>query len=137
MGQDYFSGDSGDVSGAAPTWVDWRSSKVLEVVEGLKIQALATDNVMVSFVTLDPHTEAAVHWHDEEQIAIVIDGELEFEVGDETRTLRRGEAVLIPSRVPHGARTHDAACFELDIFSPPRAALQEALGLEAWKENPA
>jgi len=126
----YFSGDSGGASDAEPRWIAWRSSASFEVVPGLNIQALTSPNVMISFVHLEPHTEAAVHWHDEEQIAFVIDGELEFEVGGVTRTLRRGDAVVIPPNVPHGARTKEGSCFEVDVFSPPRRALLDALGME-------
>lgn len=127
---EYFSSGSTDSSDEQATWIDWQQSPSVEVVQGLQIQALASSNVMVSFVHLEPDTEAAVHWHDEEQIAIVIDGELEFEVGGVTRTLRRGEAVLIPPNVPHGARTREGSCFEIDVFSPPRRALLDALGID-------
>jgi quercetin dioxygenase-like cupin family protein len=126
----YFSSGSGDASDEQATWIDWQGSPSIEMVPGLQIQALTSPNVMVSFVHLAPHTEAAVHWHDEEQIAFVIDGELEFEVGGVTRTLRRGDAVLIPPNVPHGARTRDGSCFEIDVFCPPRKALLDALGLD-------
>jgi quercetin dioxygenase-like cupin family protein len=126
----YFSSGSGDASDEQATWIDWQGSPSIEMVPGLQIQAINSDNAMVSFVRLEPHTEAAVHWHDEEQMAIVIDGELEFEVGGVTRTLRRGDAVLIPPNVPHGARTRDGSCFEIDVFCPPRKALLDALGLD-------
>ncbi|MQB01342.1 MAG: cupin domain-containing protein [Actinobacteria bacterium] len=133
----YFSSGSGDASDEQATWIDWQGSTSIEMVPGLQIQALTSANVMVSFVHLEPHTEAAVHWHDEEQISIVIDGELEFEVGGVTRTLRRGDAVLIPSNVPHGARTGSSPCFELDVFNPPRRALLDALGIDVGAGEPA
>jgi hypothetical protein len=80
----YFSGGGSDASEEAARWIDWKGSRSVEVVPGLQIQALTSGNVMVSFVRLEPDTEAAVHWHDEEQISIVIDGELEFEAGGVT-----------------------------------------------------
>ena len=132
----YFSGGEGDSSDEQATWIDWTSLPSLEVVQGLQIQAFTSSHVMVSVVRLEPDTEAAVHWHDEEQIAFVIDGELEFEVGGVTRTLRRGDAVLIPSNVPHGARTRESPCLEIDIFYPPRRALVDALGLELQTGGP-
>jgi len=100
----------------------------VEMVKGLVFNPVVGDSVMANFVRFEPHTEAPVHWHDEEQISYVIDGELEFEVAGEQRLLRRGEAVVIPPNVPHGARTHDGSCLEVDVFHPPRRALLETLG---------
>jgi len=125
---EYFSTGSNGASDEQATWFDWQASPSLEVVRGLQIQAITSSHVTVSFVRLEPDTEAAVHWHDEEQISIVIDGELDFEAGGVTRTLRRGQAVLIPPNVPHGARTRESSCFEIDVFYPPRQALVDALG---------
>jgi quercetin dioxygenase-like cupin family protein len=85
---------------------------------------------MVNFVTFQPHTEAPMHWHDEEQVSYVMDGELEFTVAGETRTMRRGDAVVIPPNVPHGARTHEGGCVQVDVFHPPRRGVLEAMGLE-------
>jgi quercetin dioxygenase-like cupin family protein len=82
---------------------------------------------MVNFVRFAPHTEAPRHWHDEEQISFVLEGELEFEVGEEKRVVRRGEAIVIPPNVPHAARTHDGTCFEVDVFHPPRQGVLDAM----------
>ena len=63
----------------------------------------------------------------EEQISFVIDGEMEFEVGDEKRVVRRGEAIVIPPNVPHGARTYESTCLEVDVFHPPRQGVVDAM----------
>lgn len=110
-------------------WVKWDGLDPLEIVPGLNFQPVLGDKVMVNFVAFEPNTEAPVHWHDEEQISFVIDGEFEFEVAGEKRVMRRGDAVVIPPNVPHGARTHDNTCLEIDVFHPPRRGLLEALGL--------
>jgi quercetin dioxygenase-like cupin family protein len=118
-------GEQGEGKGL---WVQWDGLEPLEMVHGLRFQPVLGEGLMVNFVRFEPHTEAPVHWHDEEQISYVIDGELEFEVAGEQRLLRRGEAVVIPPNVPHGARTHDGPCLEVDVFHPPRRALLESLG---------
>jgi quercetin dioxygenase-like cupin family protein len=84
---------------------------------------------MANFVSFEPHTEAPLHWHEEEQISFVVDGELEFEVAGEKRVLRRGEAVVVPPNVPHAARTYESSCLEVDVFHPPRRGLLESMGL--------
>ena len=125
----YFAGDTGSQSERKGTWVRWDALEPLEMVPGLTFQPVLGEQLMVNFVTFEPHTEAPVHWHDEEQITSVMDGELEFEVAGETRTLRRGEAVVIPPNVPHGARTLDSSCVEIDVFHPPRRGVLEAMGI--------
>jgi unsaturated pyranuronate lyase len=110
-------------------WVTWSGLSPLEILPGLRFQPVLGERVMVNFVAFDPNTEAPVHWHDEEQISFVIDGEFEFEVAGEKKIMRRGDAVVIPPNVPHGARTSDTSCLEIDVFVPPRRGLLEAMGI--------
>ena len=110
-------------------WTTWKDLAPLQVVPGLNFQPVLGEKLMVNFVRFEPNTVAPMHWHDEEQITFVIDGEFEFQVGDEKRVLRRGESVVIPPNVPHGARTYDSTCLEVDTFHPPRKGLLEAMGL--------
>jgi len=44
--------------------------------------------------------------------------------------MRRGDAVVIPPNVPHGARTHGRGCVQVDVFHPPRRGVLAAMGLE-------
>ena len=111
------------------TYFKWDEQKPIEVVPGLTFQPVLGGNVMVNMVHLEPNTVAPVHWHEEEQISLVIDGEFEFEVAGEKKIMRRGDAVVIPPNVPHGARTMDGSCLEIDVFHPPRRGLLEAMGV--------
>jgi quercetin dioxygenase-like cupin family protein len=83
--------------------------------------------VMANFVRFEPHTEAPRHAHAEEQITIVLEGELEFEIDGDIRVLRPGQVAVMPPFVPHAARTHDQPSVEIDVFSPPRQALLSML----------
>jgi quercetin dioxygenase-like cupin family protein len=94
---------------------------------GLCFRPVLGRNMLVAFVTLEPHSEAPLHAHSEEQITIVIEGELEFELAGRTRVLGPMEVALIPPNVPHRARTREKACSEIDVFYPPRQALVDAL----------
>jgi quercetin dioxygenase-like cupin family protein len=126
----YFAANQSAQSGAGGTLVAWDALRAIEMVPGLEFRPVVGQNLMVNFVNFAPHTEAPRHWHDEEQITFVLEGELEFEVGDETRVVRRGEAILIPPNVPHAARTHDSTCFEVDVFHPPRQGVLDAMRAE-------
>jgi quercetin dioxygenase-like cupin family protein len=125
----YFAAQADTQRQGEGNWIKWDAQDPLEILPGLTFQPILGDKVMANFVRLEPNTEAPVHWHDEEQITFVIEGEFEFEVAGEKRVMRRGDSVVIPPNVPHGARTHDATCLEVDVFHPPRRGLLEAMGL--------
>jgi quercetin dioxygenase-like cupin family protein len=130
-GARYFAADAEARATVKASFVAWDGVVPVEIASGLRFQPVLGDGLMVNFVHFEPNTEAPLHWHGEEQISFVVDGELEFEAGGERRTLRRGKAVVIPPNVPHAARTRDGSCFAVDIFHPPRRGLLEAMGLSA------
>jgi quercetin dioxygenase-like cupin family protein len=124
----YFADDEATQSSNHGSWVKWSEVEPLDFVPGLRFQPVLGDQLMVNFVRFEPNSEAALHWHDEEQIAFVLEGELEFTVAGETHTMRRGDAVVIPPNVAHSARTHDAGCLQVDVFHPPRRGILDAMG---------
>lgn len=95
----------------------------LMMAEGLSFWPLLGENVLIARVVLEPGALAPGHFHEEEQITIVLEGEMHFTVDDETRILRPGDVAMIPSYVRHEAWTTDTRCVEIDVFSPPRAGL--------------
>lgn len=104
-------------------FVDPATIPAVEFVPGLKFQPTVGELTLANYVTFEPHTEAPMHSHLEEQVVIVVDGEFEFTIDGQTRTMRVGDVAVIPPWVPHGAVTHDHGCTEIDVFSPPRATL--------------
>lgn len=106
-------------------YVDVASIEVAEFLPGLRFQPVLGERTMINFVSFDPHTEAPMHVHEEEQIVLIIEGDLEFEIDGDIRTMRVGDVAVIPSWVPHAARTHSTSCREIDVFNPPRRSLLE------------
>ncbi|HUY24256.1 MAG TPA: cupin domain-containing protein [Candidatus Saccharimonadales bacterium] len=90
---------------------------------GLEFRPAVGEATMVNSVHFAPHTVAPRHAHDEEQITVVVEGELEFDLDGEVRLLSPGMVAVIPANVPHGARTGEQPCHEYDVFNPPRQAL--------------
>jgi quercetin dioxygenase-like cupin family protein len=125
--EQYFAKETTSQSHSKGSWVQWDALQPIEMVPGLEFQPVVGAKLMVNFVSFAPDTVAPVHWHDEEQISVVLEGELEFEVGGETRVMRAGEAVVIPPNVPHGARTYDVSCLSVDAFHPPRQGVVDAM----------
>lgn len=119
----HFSTEAGGLPAAPGRYVDVNSIPAVEFVPGLEFRPVLGERTMVNFVTFEPHTEAPMHVHEEEQIVIVLEGEFEFEIDGDVRIMRKGDVAVIPSWVPHGARTKDTRCVEADVFNPPRRSL--------------
>ncbi len=115
-----------DGTPAAPgRYVDVASVESVEFLPGLVFRPVVGERTMLNFVSFEPNTEAPMHVHEEEQIVLVIEGEFEFEIDGDVRTMHVGDVAVVPSWVPHGARTHDTSCREVDVFNPPRSSLLE------------
>jgi quercetin dioxygenase-like cupin family protein len=92
-----------------------------QLVEGAQIKVIYGEKIMMSFVDLDPGAAVPEHQHPHEQMGYVFSGELEFNIGGETKHCQAGDAYLIPGNVVHSATVSKAGPAKvLDIFSPPR-----------------
>jgi quercetin dioxygenase-like cupin family protein len=99
----------------------------IELAPGVRSRPLVGDRLLASFVRYEPKSVAPLHAHAEEQVFIVVEGELEMTLGGEVRLMRAGEAALIPAWVEHTVRSLDAPAYQIDVFSPPREAMLELL----------
>jgi quercetin dioxygenase-like cupin family protein len=102
-----------------------------EFVPGLSFRPVLGQRAMANFVSFEPGAEAPRHVHEEEQIVIVLEGEMIFDLDGDVRTMRKGDVAVIPAWVPHGAWTKDTSCLEVDVFCPPRQSLLELAGAQA------
>lgn len=125
----YFAQQDDALPGGKASFFSWEDQEPIEILPGLLFQPILGDRLMANFVSFEPNVIAPVHWHDEEQMSIVLEGEFEFDIDGKKKLVSRGDAVIIPPNVPHGARTYDSTCLELDIFTPPRHGLLELMGL--------
>jgi quercetin dioxygenase-like cupin family protein len=124
-GHDHFNTPAGGTPTGPGRYVDVAAIESVEYVPGLQFRPVLGEGSLVNFVSFDKHTEAPRHVHAEEQIVIVLDGEFEFDIDGKVRTMRTGDVAVIPAWTPHGARTYDTTCREVDVFTPPRATLIE------------
>ena len=61
------------------------------------------DRVMMAVVTIPANQPTGpFHKHPNEQVGVVLEGEVTMTIGDETRTLKQGDAYMAPPNVPHG-----------------------------------
>ena len=99
----------------------------IELAPGIRSRPLVGSNLLGSFVRYQPHSVAPLHAHEEEQLFILLEGELEMTLGGEVRIMRPGDAALIPAWVEHTVRSLDAPAYQIDVFSPPRRAMLDLL----------
>ncbi len=102
------------------SFVDLHAKKGKQLFEGVKAQVAWGDRLMLSLVTLGAGSTVPMHSHPHEQAGIVLDGELDFTIGKETRRLKAGDSYIIPGNVQHGCAACAGHALVLDIFSPVR-----------------
>ena len=90
--------------------------------EGLGRRLVTGDQVMLAHVYFTAGTEVPTHRHDNEQITYILEGALQFFLGEdeeEVHTVHAGEVLVIPSDLPHRAVALEDT-LDVDVFSPPR-----------------
>jgi len=61
-----------------------------------------------------------LHHHVQDQISCVLEGEIEVQIGEETRRVGAGSFYRAPPNVPHGIRVLSRKARLADAFTPPR-----------------
>ena len=87
---------------------------------GVTIQTCAAEQMMLSYVELQPHSVVAEHSHPHEQVGMVLEGRAIFFIGGEEKTLSKGDMYRIPGHVKHRVVALEEPVKALDIFHPIR-----------------
>lgn len=99
----------------------WDDMPREELSPSIGRRIISGDRAMIAHVYLAAGAVVPRHEHDNEQLTYVLEGALEFTLGDETETrvVRAGEVLLIPGGVPHSAVALEDT-LDVDVFAPPR-----------------
>jgi len=90
-------------------------------VPGASMWAVALERTMLTYFEIEPRSRFETHHHASEQITLVLDGELFFEVAGGVEVLvRAGEVIAIPANAPHSAWTGERPARAVDSWSPVR-----------------
>lgn len=95
-----------------------------ELTPGVCTRTFWANNILVSLLDFSPNSVVPMHSHPEEQVGIVLEGELYMTIGGETRLMKAGELYVIPGDVEHGGKTTDNLAKVCDVFSPIRKEYQ-------------
>jgi len=103
------------------TWHRWNDMPREELHEKLSRRLITGENVMLAHVYLKKGCVVPKHAHMNEQFTYILEGALQFFVGDEREEVivRAGEVLHLPGNVPHEAHALEDT-LDVDVFSPPR-----------------
>ena len=101
-------------------FVDKSDCSQHSIFPGVDIFTTHGEGLMLSLVQFEPQAVVEGHSHPHEQMGLLLEGELTFTIGGETRTLRPGQMWRIPGGVLHMCVAGDAPVRALDVFHPVR-----------------
>ena len=110
------------MNSARATKYRWEDLPKEQLKPDLERRLISTERLMLAHVYLEKGCVVPKHSHENEQLTYILEGALKFWIGDdgsEEITVRAGEVLLIPSRVPHKAEALEET-LDVDVFSPPR-----------------
>ncbi len=79
------------------------------------------DKLMFTWFDVPPFATFPLHSHESEQITYVPNGELFFEVDEQTHCLKVGDCIAIPSGKEHKVWTETMGARAIDAWSPINA----------------
>ncbi|HEX2906120.1 MAG TPA: cupin domain-containing protein [Phototrophicaceae bacterium] len=94
---------------------DW-----LTVAPGVK-RRIASDgeHLMMVEVHFEPGAVGALHSHPHAQATYILQGRVNFTLGDQVIELAAGQTIQIPGDLTHGVLALEESLL-LDVFNPPR-----------------
>jgi len=98
----------------------WDEIALEKITEMISQKIVTGEREMLAQIYLKRGALVPMHSHESEQMTYILQGALRVVVDGEEMTVREGEVLHIPSRVPHQAEALEDT-FELDVFSPIRS----------------
>ena len=98
----------------------WDEIALEKVTEMISRKIVSGEREMLAQIYLKRGALVPMHAHESEQMTYILQGALRFLVEGEEITVREGEVLHIPSRMPHQAEALEDT-LELDVFSPIRS----------------
>jgi len=83
-----------------------------------RMWGIALEKTMFTYFEVQPNSRFEKHSHESEQITLVLEGELFFEVPERIIGVKEGEVMAIPSSVPHAVFTQERSVKAVDAWSP-------------------
>ena len=93
----------------------------VELVKGSNSRLIAGEESMISFLKMDAHSYFAPHRHKQEQIMIVLDGSCDEIIEGKLYKVKKGDVIILPPNIEHGAYIGDQDVQVIDVFGEVRS----------------
>lgn len=90
------------------------------VIKGAQMWSVALERTMLTYFEIEPNSCFDMHSHVNEQISMVLEGELFFKIKDRIICVKKGDVIAIPSNTPHEVFTKKSSVIAVDSWSPVR-----------------
>ncbi|MEI8111243.1 MAG: cupin domain-containing protein [Chitinophagia bacterium] len=91
----------------------------IEMIPGYLARFVHTENLTLSFLTVEAGSALPEHQHPHEQVSMVMEGEFELTLAGKPIRLFPGQVLVIPSGTLHSGKAI-TNCKLLDVFNPVR-----------------
>ncbi len=101
--------------------VNWNDKPWKMVRKGIERKAFGSDKVTLALHRLHPGHELLPHSHPNEQVVYILEGSVDFHIGDDTLRIEAGGLAVVPPGVTHYVEVvGDQPAINLDVFTPAR-----------------
>jgi quercetin dioxygenase-like cupin family protein len=119
----------------------WNGRDSWEFVDGVRLHAIGGEQVLLCRVTYAPGKQVPWHKHDDaEQVMLIVDGEVEMTIEDDTTMLAPGDVVVVNRGLHHKLYSKNGVTF-MEALSPvpldhvPDKALDLVLGPDGGSQH--
>jgi quercetin dioxygenase-like cupin family protein len=95
-----------------PPFRSWNGRDAFGIFPGVNLHAIGGEQVLLCRVSYEPGKSVRRHAHEHtEQVMVIVDGEVDVTIGEETRTLRAGDTCVMNRGVEHELHSEDGVTF--------------------------
>jgi quercetin dioxygenase-like cupin family protein len=96
----------------------WNGVPPHEFVEGVRLNAIGGEQVLLCKVSYEPGKRVPLHRHEQtEQVMLILDGSVDMAIEGEWKTLRAGDVVVVNRGLEHELRSQDGVTF-MEALAP-------------------
>ena len=118
------------------TVYDLYNVQLVNLAAGAYTRLVSGRNLQLSFISMDPNSVFPYHIHPEEQVMLVLRGEVDETLLDRKQSMKVNDAVRIPGNMAHLAEIGEHGADVLDIFWPARTDYleKEKAAISAYRD---
>ena len=119
----------------------WNGRDAWEFADGVHLHAIGGEQVLLCRVTYAPGKRVPWHAHeDSEQVMVILEGEVDMTIEEETATLKTGDVIVVNRGLHHklyseGGVTFMEALAPVPLDHVPDKTLDLVLGVDAGAQH--